>query len=72
MALLPPRDLQAEINKHFRGTAEERILVALRLGNEAVELFRACSPDIPADQVRVTLQRNKHRGRRPSAVAGTP
>jgi hypothetical protein len=70
MASLPPRDLRAEIDKHFRGTAEERVLAALRLGEESVRLFRAMSPEIPAAQVRDRLRRNKNRGRRKSSVAG--
>jgi hypothetical protein len=71
MALLPPRDLRTEIDKHFHGTAEARILGVLRLGDEAVELFCAMSPSVPADQARAIMQRNKQRGRRPSVVAGT-
>jgi len=72
MARLPPRDLQAEIEKHFHGTPAERIETALRLGREALALFLATMPaGTSQEQARFIMQRNKNRGRRPSGVAGT-
>jgi hypothetical protein len=72
MARLPARDLQAEIEKHFKGTPGERIETALRLGREQLALYRATlPPGTTAEQARAMMQRNKNRGRRRSAVAGT-
>jgi hypothetical protein len=69
MAVFPARDLDQEVAKHFQGTPEERILLALRLGREALELFHATlPPGTSLDEAREILRRNKHRGRRPSAV----
>jgi hypothetical protein len=66
---LPARDLKAEAAKHFRGTPEERLLLAWRLGREALELFLATLPPgtTRADARRI-LERNKCRGRRPSRL----
>jgi len=44
MAQFPPRDLRAEAAKHFRGTPDERIRMALRLGQEAIDLFAGTLP----------------------------
>jgi hypothetical protein len=69
LALLPPRDLQQEVAKHFQGTPEERMLLALRLGREALELFHAAlPPGTTLDEAREILRRNKQKGRRPSKV----
>lgn len=69
MAGLPTRDLAAEAAKHFRGTPGERMEAAMRLGREALDLFLATQPPGTSRQVaRLILQRNKHRGRRPSVV----
>lgn len=73
MAQLQPRDLAAEVSKHFAGTPQERIHVALRLGTQAVDLFLATLPaGTPWAVAADTLRRNKHRGRRPSAVMDAP
>lgn len=71
MASFAKRDLASEAAKHFRGTAEERILEARRLGEEVLDLFLASQPPgTTRADARRTLQRNTHRGRRPSAVTG--
>lgn len=70
MARLPRRDLASEASKHFHGTAEERMLAARRLGEEALDLYLASQPPgVTREQARRLLQRNKNRGRRPSTVA---
>ena len=72
MALLPPRDLRAELSKHFRGTPGERFALSLRLGEEAIDLFLATQPaGMTRTAARAPLQRKKNRGRRPSLSAGT-
>lgn len=64
---LPPRDLRAEVTRHFRGTPESRILQAWRLGREALDLFLATlPPGTSRAEARRLMQRNTHRGRRPS------
>ena len=69
MATFPPRDLHAEVAKHFHGSPEQRILTALRLGEEALTLFLASlPPGTQREQARRIMQRNKSRGRRASAV----
>ena len=69
MARLPRRDLVSEVAKHFGGTPGERVTAALRLGREALDLFLATQPAGVSRQVaRRILQRNKNRGRQPSAV----
>lgn len=69
MTNLPKRDLASEAAKHFRGSAEDRILEARRLGEEILDVFLASQPPgTTRAQARHTLQRNTHRGRRPSAV----
>lgn len=61
------RDLAAEAAKHFRGTAEERMLAALEAGEMALALFRATlPPGTPVEEARHRLQRATHAGRRPS------
>ncbi len=67
--MLPPRDLAFERSKHFRGTPEERFLLALRLGREALDLYMAALPaGTSLAEARDRLRRNKHRGRRRSAL----
>jgi hypothetical protein len=67
------RDLANEAAKHFQGTPGERIAQALRLGEEALELFLAMQPDdMSRAEAREILRRNKHRGRRPSRVMDAP
>ena len=69
MALLPPRDLDQEVAKHFQGTPEERMLLALRLGQEALHLFHATLPaGTTLAEAREILRLNKQRGRQPSKV----
>ena len=61
---LPRRDLHAEIAKHFKGSAEERIRLALGLGRQALTVFLALQPPgTTLRQAREQLRRNKHRGR---------
>jgi hypothetical protein len=69
MARLPRRDLVAEVAKHFRGTAEERVLLALDLGQQALDVFvAALPPGTTRSQAAAIARRNKQRGRRPSGV----
>jgi hypothetical protein len=69
MAMFPPRDLEAEVRKYFSGTAEEPILTALRLGQEALDLFLATlPPGTSRERARSLMQRNTHPGHRPSRV----
>ena len=73
MATLPPRDLAEEVSKHFKGTPEERLLRALRLGRRDLDLFLSTQPPgTSRDEAREILRRNKHRGRRPSRVMEEP
>ena len=73
MASLPARDLQAEVAKHFKGTAEERFLESLRLGQAALDAFHATlPPGTTRGEAREILRRNKNRGRRPSRVMEAP
>ena len=73
MASLPERDLQAEVEKHFKGTPEERYELAMRLGREALDAFLATlPPGTTREEAREILRRNKHRGRRPSRVMDAP
>ncbi len=71
MGTFPQRDLRSEAEKQFHGTAEQRILTALRLGRRALEFYLATLPagTAPAS-ARLAMQHNMHRGRRPSAVTG--
>ena len=69
MAEFPERDLSTEVAKQFRGTPAERIEVALRLGRDVLDLYLATQPPgISRQLARQILQRDKHSGRRPSAV----
>jgi hypothetical protein len=69
MSAFPTRDLAFERSRHFRDTAEERFFLALRLGREALELYLAgLPPNTSTAEARDRLRRNKHRGRRPSAL----
>ncbi|HJQ99054.1 MAG TPA: hypothetical protein VJ826_12145 [Candidatus Polarisedimenticolaceae bacterium] len=73
MASLPPRDLRAEVAKHFKGTPEERLREALRLGRAELEAFLATlPPGTTRTQAREILRKNKHRGRRPSRLMDGP
>ncbi len=67
--MLPPRDVAFELSKHFRHTPEERFVLALRLGREALDLYMAARPaGTSLSEARDQLRRNKHRGRRSSAL----
>ena len=69
MAMFPPRNLEAEVRKYFSGTPGERIVAALRLGQEALDLFLATlPPGTSRERARRLMQGNTHRGRRPSRV----
>jgi len=69
MAKLPPRDLRAEAAKHSAGTSARRALAALRLGEQALELFVATLPaGTDRAEARVRMQRNRHRGRQRSSA----
>ncbi len=69
MALIPPRGLDQEVAKHFQGTPEERMLLALRLGQEALHLFHSTLPaGTTLAEAREILRLNKQRGRQPSKV----
>jgi endonuclease V-like protein UPF0215 family len=69
MSEIPERDLAAEAAKHFQGTPEERVRLALELGRRALEIFLASQPPgTTVEEARRILRRNKHRGRRPSRV----
>jgi hypothetical protein len=69
MARLPRRDLVAEVAKHFRGTAEERVLLALDLGQQGLDVFLAAlPPGTTRLQAAAIARRNKQRGRRPSGA----
>ncbi|HEX2252870.1 MAG TPA: hypothetical protein VHQ65_06365 [Thermoanaerobaculia bacterium] len=70
---LPPRDLAAEAAKFFHGTAEERVQRALETGRRTLEIFHATlPPGTSLDEACDILRRNKHRGRRPSALMEAP
>jgi hypothetical protein len=63
------RDLQDEIQPRFQDTAAERMLLAQRLGKRCVAIFLATQPSgLRPEDARRILQRNKARGRRPSAA----
>jgi len=69
MAVFPVRDLTGEVGKHFQGTAEERVLQAIRLGELCLNLFLANQPPgMTPNEARTILHRNKNRGRRPSSL----
>lgn len=69
MAVFPTRDLTEEVSKHFHGTAEERVLQAIRLGQLCLKLFLANQPPgMTPNEARTILRRNKNRGRRPSSL----
>lgn len=73
MSRFAQRDLASEAAKHFQGTPGERIIQAVRLGEEALTLFLAMQPgDMSRAEAREILRRNKHRGRRPSRVIDDP
>ena len=69
MAKLPARNLPTELQRYFWGTPEQRILAALRLGDEVLALFLGTQPPgTTREAARRLLQRNGTRGRRRSAA----
>ena len=56
------------LEAHSRLSAEERVLLALRLGDSDLELAVAASGRTPAD-VQAQLVRGRQAGRRPSRCA---
>lgn len=73
MPALPRRDLSAEVAKHFKGTPDERLRAALRLGNEMLDAFLATlPPGTDRETARDVIRRNKNRGRRPSCLMEAP
>ena len=69
MSRLPARDLKTEASKHFKGTVEERLRRALRLGRDSLEIFLATQPPgTTRMEARAILRRNKQLGRRKSRV----
>ena len=73
MTRLSARDLSEELGKHFAGTPDTRVRAALRLGEQALDLFLATLPrGTTRRRARTIMQRNRHPGRRRSKVAGAP
>ena len=69
MANFPPRDLESEAAKHFKGSVEERLELALRLGRDSLEIFLATlPPGTTRAEARAILRRKKQIGRRRSDV----
>jgi len=63
---LPRRDPPAVTDD----TPIRRMELALRLGENAIDAYLASQPaGVTREQARSILQRNKNRGRRPSAAA---
>ena len=57
--------LGRELDERVRSlSASERYALALRLGDEAVQLYAAAN-HVPADEARRVLRRNNRLGRRP-------
>ena len=69
MTQLPARDLRAELERHFWGTPEQRVLAAVRLGEQALDVFLASQPPgTSRERARRLLQRNRNRGRHRSGA----
>ena len=67
------RDLNAEMAKFFKGTPDERVSRALRLGRRGVEVFLAALPPGTPRSVAAEMLRARTRaGRRPFAAGGAP
>jgi hypothetical protein len=65
------RDLDAEVAKFFKGTPDERVARALRLGRRGVDVFLASLPPGTSRSVATEMLRARARSvRRPSASAG--
>ena len=73
MLRFPPRDLQQDLAKHFHAPPGERMLLALRLGREALEVFHApLPPGTTLDEAREILHRNKQKVLRSSKLMEGP
>jgi hypothetical protein len=65
------RDLDAEVAKFFKGTPDERVARALRLGRRGVDVFLASLPPGTSRAVAAEmLAARKRSARRPSAALG--
>jgi len=65
------RDLDAEVAKFFKGTPDERVARALRLGRRGVDVFLASLPPGTSRSVAAEMLRARTRSaRRPSATVG--
>ena len=65
------RNLDAEVAKFFKGTPDERVSRALRLGRRGVDVFLASLPPGTPRSVAAEMMRAQTRsGRRPSATGG--
>ncbi len=69
-----PADLDAEVAKFFRGTPDERVARALRLGRRGVDVFLASAlpPGTPRSVAAEMLSARTRSTRRPSATVGAP
>jgi len=65
------RDLDAEVAKFFKGTPDERVARALRLGRRGVDVFLASLPPGTSRSVAAEMLRARARtARRPSTTGG--
>jgi len=65
------RDLDAEVAKFFKGTPDERVARALRLGRRGVDVFLASlPPGTPRSVAAEMLRRCRQADRRRSPGAG--
>ena len=67
------RDLEAEVAKFFRGTPDERVARALRLGRRGVDVFLASlPPGTPRSVAAEMLSVRTRSTRRRLATVGAP
>ena len=64
------RDLDAEVAKFFKGTPDERVARALRLGRRGVDVFLASLPPGTPRSVAAEMLRARTRSDRQPAPAG--
>lgn len=65
------RDLDAEVAKFFKGTPDERVARALRLGRRGVDVFLASlPPGTPRSAASETLRARRRADRHRSAAVG--
>ena len=64
------RDLDAEVAKFFKGTPDERVSRALRLGRRGIEVFLASLPPGTPRSVAAEMLRARTRSDRRSTAAG--